>query len=53
MVTQAVTKAKYDFSDRAKYDALMEVVRNRLTTRAFDSSYVMPREHHEMSARTA
>ena len=48
MVTQAVIKAKYDFSDRAKYDALMEVVRNRLTTRAFDSSYVMPREHYEM-----
>jgi len=47
-MTQAVAKPKYDFSDRTKYDALMEVVRNRLTTRAFDSSYVMPREHYEM-----
>jgi nitroreductase len=26
----------------------MDVVRNRLTTRAFDSTYVMPREHYEM-----
>ena len=26
----------------------MEVVQNRLTTRAFDASYVMPREHFEM-----
>src|SRR5664280_2465698 len=48
VMTQAVAKPKYDFSDRTKYDALMEVVRNRLTTRAFDSSYVMPREHYEM-----
>src|SRR5664280_2002147 len=48
VMTQAVAKPKYDFSDRTKYDALMEVVRNRLTIRAFDSSYVMPREHYEM-----
>src|SRR6202142_4114034 len=47
-MTQAVTKPKYDFGDRTKYNALMEVVRNRLTTRAFDSSYVMPRDHYEM-----
>jgi len=40
--------SQYDFSDRTKYDALMEVVRNRLTTRAFDSTYVVPREHYEM-----
>ena len=45
---QTVTKPKYNFGDRTKYDALMEVVQNRLTTRAFDASYVMPREHFEM-----
>ena len=45
---QTATEPKYDFSDRTKYDVLMEVVRNRLTTRAFDASYVMPREHYEM-----
>jgi len=47
-MTQTVTKPKYDFSDRTKYDALMEVVRYRVTTRAFDASYVMPHEHYEM-----
>src|SRR5450759_4426789 len=41
-------RPQYDFSDRTKYDALMKVVRNRLTTRAFDSTYVVPREHYEM-----
>jgi len=40
-------------TDRTKYDALMEVVRNRLTTRAFDSSYVMPKEHYEMILEAA
>jgi len=45
---QTVTKPKYDFSDRTKYDALMEVVRHRVTTHAFDASYIMPHEHYEM-----
>src|SRR3977135_1846349 len=40
-------------TDRTKYDALMEVVRNRLTTRAFDSSYVMPKEHYELILEAA
>jgi nitroreductase len=40
-------------TDRTKYDALMEVVRNRLTTRAFDSSYVVPNEHYEMILEAA
>jgi nitroreductase len=31
----------------------MEVVRNSLTTRAFDSSYVMPKEHYEMILEAA
>jgi len=48
VITQASTTAEYDFNDHTKYDALMNVIRNRLTTRAFDSSYVMPREHYEM-----
>ncbi len=53
MTIPAVTKSNHDFSDRTKYDALMEVVRNRVTTRAFDSSYVMPREHCEMILEAA
>ena len=34
--------------DRKRYDALMEVVRNRVTTRAFDNSFEVPREHYEL-----
>ena len=36
----------HSYSDRSKYDALMEIVRNRLTMRAFDTGYTMPREHY-------
>lgn len=52
-VVQATPKPQHDFSDRTKYDALMEVVRNRMTSRAFDPSYVMPREHYEMILEAA
>ena len=31
-----------------RYNALMDVVSNRMTTRQFDSSYVVPREHYEL-----
>ena len=30
----------------ARYDALMDIVRNRVTTRAFDPSFVVPHEHY-------
>src|SRR5664279_4343436 len=43
----------HGYNDRSKYDALMEVVRNRLTTRAFDASYAMPREHYDMILEAA
>lgn len=52
-MVQATPKPQHDFSDRTKYDALMEVVRNRMTSRAFDPSYVMPREHYEMILEAA
>ena len=32
-MTESASKLTHDFTDRTKYDALMEVVRNRLTTR--------------------
>ena len=41
------------FDRRAKYDALMDVVRNRMTTRQFDPDYVVPREHYEMILEAA
>jgi 5,6-dimethylbenzimidazole synthase len=47
-MSESATGPTHDFTDRTKYDALMEIVRNRLTTRAFDSSYVMPPQHYEM-----
>ncbi|HUA45587.1 MAG TPA: nitroreductase family protein [Solirubrobacteraceae bacterium] len=34
--------------DRGPYDAFMEIVRNRITTRAFQSAYAVPREHFEL-----
>jgi predicted oxidoreductase (fatty acid repression mutant protein) len=45
------TAARYD--QRTRYDALMEVVRNRMTTRQFDPSYVVPREHYELILEAA
>jgi len=33
---------------RDRYDALMDVVRTRMTVRAFDPGYSVPREHYEL-----
>jgi 5,6-dimethylbenzimidazole synthase len=52
-MTEIAARRAHDFTDRTKYDALMDVVRNRLTTRAFDSSYAMPPEHYEMILEAA
>lgn len=40
-------------TNQARYDALMEVVRNRMTVRAFDPSHEVPREHYEMILEAA
>lgn len=42
-----------DFSDRTRYDALMDVMRRRMTSRAFDPSYVVPREHYDLILEAA
>ncbi len=39
--------------DLSRYDALMDVVRNRMTTRQFDPSYVVPRNHYELILEAA
>jgi len=39
--------------DRDRYDALMRVVRSRMTVRAFDASAAVPREHYEMILEAA
>jgi nitroreductase len=51
-MSQAAAKTAA-IGDRAKYDVLMEVARNRLTSRAFDASFVVPREHYEMILEAA
>ncbi|HET9736281.1 MAG TPA: nitroreductase family protein [Burkholderiales bacterium] len=38
---------------RGRYDALMEVVRSRMTVRAFDPSQAVPREHYELILEAA
>ena len=52
-MSQVASAAKNDFSDRMKYDALMDVIRNRIRTRAFDPAYVVPREHYDMILEAA
>jgi nitroreductase len=52
-MTEAAAPSKHDFSDRTKYDAFMQIARNRLTTRAFDASHVIPREHFELILEAA
>jgi nitroreductase len=39
--------------DRGRYDALLDVVKRRMTVRAFDPSFVVPREHYEMILEAA
>ena len=38
---------------RARYDALMDVIRSRMTVRAFDASAAVPREHYELILEAA
>jgi 5,6-dimethylbenzimidazole synthase len=39
--------------DRSRYDALMEVVKYRMTVRAFDPSFSVPHEHYAMILEAA
>ena len=41
------------FNQLARYEALMEVVRNRMTTRQFDPNYVVPPEHYYLGLEAA
>ena len=42
-----------NFNQIDRYNALMEVVRSRMTNRAFDPDYVVPREHYELILEAA
>jgi nitroreductase len=39
--------------ERERYDALMAVVKSRMTVRAFDPSRAVPREHYELILEAA
>lgn len=52
-MTDTTAQQHYDFTDRSGYDALMQVVRNRTTTRAFDPTYVVPDEHYKLILEAA
>ena len=39
--------------DRASYDRLMDVIRNRVTVRKFDTEYTVPEDHYEMILEAA
>jgi nitroreductase len=47
----AADSSTYD--RRARYDAFMEVVRDRKTSRLFEAGYVVPREHYELILEAA
>ncbi len=42
-----------DVNNMAHYEQLMDVIRNRVTTRAFDSNYEVPKEHYELIVEAA
>ena len=42
-----------EIGSRDRYDALMKVIENRVTVRAFDSDFEVPREHFEMILEAA
>lgn len=50
-MTDQQTKADYD--QRARYEALMDVVRNRMTVRAFDPAHTVPDDHYDLILEAA
>ena len=42
-----------EIGDRARYDALMQVIKNRVTVRKFDPDYMVPDEHFNMIVEAA
>lgn len=42
-----------ELGDESRYDALMQVIRNRVTVRKFDPDYVVPERHYELIMEAA
>ncbi len=47
------TAAGNQYDQRERYEHLMDVVRNRITTRSFDPDYEVPEEHYELILEAA
>ncbi len=43
-----MTEQSANYDQRDRYDALMDVIRNRMTVRAFDAEYEVPEEHFSL-----
>jgi len=52
-MTQITAPSRRNFSDRTKYDSFMEIVRTRITSRAFQADFVVPHEHYELILEAA
>lgn len=52
-MSETMDASRRDYSNRGRYDALMDVVENRITVRAFDPGYVVPHEQYEMILEAA
>lgn len=52
-MSEPTQAARHDFGDTTRYNALMNVIENRMTVRAFDPDYVVPREQYEMILEAA
>lgn len=52
-MVDSASAAVQPFNRVDRYEQLMEVVRARATSRDFDASYVVPREHYEMIIEAA
>ena len=52
-MTESTQSQNDRFNQVVRYDALMDVIKSRMTNRAFDPEYVVPKEHYEMILEAA
>lgn len=50
---ESLMEDQVNFNKVERYNALMDVVRNRMTNREFNSNYTVPKEHFEMILEAA
>jgi len=52
-MTKSTQSQNDGFNQVDRYNALMDVIQSRMTNRAFDPDYVVPKEHYEMILEAA